>query len=39
VTIRAHDPLKIGTLGGILAEVASYLEMDRAILAESLFSR
>ena len=39
VTIPAHSPLKIGTLSAILSDVAAYLEMDRATLAESLFSR
>jgi hypothetical protein len=31
--------LNVGTLSAILAEVAAYLEMDRAVLAEGLFSR
>ncbi len=39
VTIPAHSPLKIGTLSAILTEVAAYLEMGRATLAEELFSR
>jgi predicted RNA binding protein YcfA (HicA-like mRNA interferase family) len=38
VTIPAHNPLKIGTLSAVLAEVASYLEMDRSALANELFS-
>ena len=38
VTIPAHSPLKIGTLSAILAEVASYLEVDRSALADELFS-
>jgi len=39
ITIPAHSALKIGTLSGILADVATYLEMDRAALAENLFER
>ncbi len=38
VTIPIHGPLKIGTLGAILAEVAGYLEIDRAALRDALFS-
>ena len=37
ITIRAHDPLKVGTLAGILSEVAGYLEIDRAKLEKELF--
>ena len=39
VTIPAHKVLKVGTLGGILAEVASYLKMSRAELEQSLFGK
>lgn len=39
ITIPAHKILKIGTLGGILAEVASYLKMSRAELEQSLFGK
>jgi predicted RNA binding protein YcfA (HicA-like mRNA interferase family) len=39
VTIPVHDPLKVGTLSGILGDVAAYLEMDRAALADDLFAR
>jgi predicted RNA binding protein YcfA (HicA-like mRNA interferase family) len=39
ITIPAHKPLKIGTLGGILNEVASYLEIDRRKLIEKLFRK
>jgi predicted RNA binding protein YcfA (HicA-like mRNA interferase family) len=39
VTIPAHKVLKVGTLGGILAEVASYLKMSRAELEQSLFDK
>jgi predicted RNA binding protein YcfA (HicA-like mRNA interferase family) len=38
VTIPAHNFLKIGTLGGILLEVATYLEKSKEDLAEELFS-
>jgi predicted RNA binding protein YcfA (HicA-like mRNA interferase family) len=37
ITIPAHDPMKVGTMAGILSEVAVYLEMDRALLAKELF--
>lgn len=38
VTIPAHDPLKVGTLAGILSEVAGYLEIDRTKLDKELFA-
>ena len=38
VTIPAHRELKAGTLSAILNDVATYLEMDRNKLIESLFS-
>lgn len=38
VTIPAHNSLKIGTLSAVLTDIASYLEMDRAALANELFS-
>jgi hypothetical protein len=37
ITIPAHDPIKIGTLAGILSEVAGYLEIDRSTLDKELF--
>lgn len=37
VTIPAHDPLKVGTLSAILADVASYMEMERSAVADDLF--
>ena len=37
ITIPAHKHLKVGTLAAILSEVATYLEMDKADLAEALF--
>ena len=38
VTIPAHNSLKVGTLSAVLTDIASYLEMDRAVLANELFS-
>jgi len=32
-----HDPLKLGTLAGILADVAQHLEMSRESAAERIF--
>jgi predicted RNA binding protein YcfA (HicA-like mRNA interferase family) len=37
VTIPAHSPLKVGTLSGILLEVATYLESSKEHLARELF--
>jgi predicted RNA binding protein YcfA (HicA-like mRNA interferase family) len=37
VTIPAHDPLKLGTLSSVLAEVASNLKTSREELAVRLF--
>ena len=37
VTVPAHDYLKVGTLSSILADVAGYLEIDKAELIERLF--
>ena len=37
VTVPAHGSLKVGTLSGILSEVAAYLEISKEILAEELF--
>ena len=39
VTIPQHKALNVGTLNAILTDVAVYLEMDRAGLAEALFGR
>ncbi len=38
LTIPRHASLKVGTLAGILSDVAEYLEMERGTLAEALFS-
>ncbi len=37
ITIPAHKQLRAGTLSAILADVASYLEIERRKLAEELF--
>lgn len=37
LTIPAHDPLKIGTLAAILADVARHLELERDELLRRLF--
>jgi predicted RNA binding protein YcfA (HicA-like mRNA interferase family) len=37
VTVPAHISLKVGTLSGILSEVATYLEISRESLAQELF--
>ncbi len=38
VTIPAHSPLKLGTLSGILTDVATNLGMPKAELVKALFS-
>ena len=37
VTIPVHDPLRIGTLAAILADVAAHQEISRDELMERLF--
>ena len=37
VTIPAHDPLKVGTLSGILGDVAAHLKTTRDELMQRLF--
>ncbi len=39
ITIPRHNPLKLGTLSGILKEVASYLEMDMRQLMADLYKK
>ncbi len=39
VTIPSHDSLRIGTLSGILDDVAEYLGASRDGVAEELFGR
>ena len=36
VTVPAHDPLKVGTLSGILNDVAVHLKIDRDELLRRL---
>jgi len=37
VTIPAHDPLKVGTLSGILPEVGAHIGVERDALLQQLF--
>ncbi len=37
LTVPAHSPLRVGTLGGILAEVADHFGLSREDLLERLF--
>jgi predicted RNA binding protein YcfA (HicA-like mRNA interferase family) len=37
VTVPNHNPIKIGTLSGILSDVASHLEISRDDLCQQLF--
>lgn len=37
VTIPHHTQIKVGTLAGILDDIASYLGIDRSRLVEELF--
>lgn len=37
ITVPVHDPLKVGTLAGILTEVATFMEMDRVEFQRELF--
>ena len=37
ITIPVHGALRVGTLSGILGEVAGYLEIDQAQLEQELF--
>jgi len=37
VTIPAHDSLKVGTLAGILSDVAGHLKLSRDELLQKLF--
>jgi predicted RNA binding protein YcfA (HicA-like mRNA interferase family) len=37
ITIPRHKPLKVGTLNGILSDIALYLEKDKQILIDELF--
>ncbi|MCS7185591.1 MAG: type II toxin-antitoxin system HicA family toxin [Armatimonadetes bacterium] len=37
ITVPRHKPLRVGTLDGILREVAKYLEMDKRDLIRDLW--
>ena len=37
VTVPRHDPLRVGTLAGILADVSAHFETSRADIIERLF--
>ena len=37
ITIPAHDPLKVGTLAAILADVASHLKVERDEVLRRIF--
>lgn len=37
ITVPNHSPIKVGTLSGIIAEVASYLKTDKQSLLNELF--
>jgi predicted RNA binding protein YcfA (HicA-like mRNA interferase family) len=37
VTIPNHKPLRVGTLGSIIDEIANYLEIEHQELVEDLF--
>ncbi len=39
VTIPRHKPLRIGTLNGVLKDVAEHLKLSRDELLESLFEK
>ena len=39
VTIPSHNPLKTGTLSGVLGDVALYLKVEKNELIEGLFGR
>lgn len=38
VTIPRHNPMRVGTLSGILADVATHFKTTRDDIAEKLFS-
>jgi len=39
ITIPQHDPLKIGTLSAILADIAAHFNLSKNELIELLFSQ
>jgi predicted RNA binding protein YcfA (HicA-like mRNA interferase family) len=38
VTVPLHNPLKVGTLNGILTDVAAHLKIPKEALVKELFS-
>lgn len=38
VTVPLHNPLKVGTLNGILTDVAAHLKISKEALVKELFS-
>ncbi|MCC6372503.1 MAG: type II toxin-antitoxin system HicA family toxin [Bacteroidia bacterium] len=38
ITVPNHDPLKIGTLNGILSEIATHLGKNKGTFIEELFN-
>jgi predicted RNA binding protein YcfA (HicA-like mRNA interferase family) len=39
ITIPKHKPLKIGTLNGIIGDIARYLKKNKQILIQDLFKK
>ena len=39
ITIPTRDPLRVGTLAAVLAEVADHLQLTREEVARQLFSK
>jgi predicted RNA binding protein YcfA (HicA-like mRNA interferase family) len=37
ITIPAHKPLRVGTLDGIVSQIAAYLEIEHQKLIQELF--
>ena len=37
VTVPDHDPLKIGTLSSVLADICEHLDTDRETLLQEMF--
>jgi len=37
ITIPSHKPLKVGTLDGIVGQIAAYLEIEHQELVDELF--
>jgi len=37
ITVPRHKPLRVGTLGSIVNEIAAYLEIEREELVKELF--